>query len=76
MTKNKENIYEALHKLITGILIPVIFFLLSEIETLRSDLKDFQIQVARDYAKNEVIVRIEQKLDDIRNLVIQEIKKK
>lgn len=75
---NKNPFFDTLHKLMTGIFIPIIFFILSEIEQIRNDLKTFQVQVAKEaahYANREDIFRIEQKLDDMRTLFIQELKK-
>ena len=76
--QNHNSFLDTLHKLMTGIFIPIICFILSEIEHLRDDLKTFQVQVAKEashYANREDIFRIEQKLDDMRTLFIQELKK-
>lgn len=65
------------------ICVPAFGWLFYKIGEMRKDLNDFKVEVARDalaqaqkYALKEDISRIESKLDDIRNLVIEEIKKK
>lgn len=65
------------------ICVPAFGWLFYKIGEMRKDLNDFKVEVARDafaqaqkYALKEDISRIESKLDDLRNLVIEEIKKK
>ena len=65
------------------ICVPAFGWLFYKIGELRKELNDFKVEVARDalaqaqkYALKEDISRIESKLDDLRNLVIEEIKKK
>jgi len=64
------------------ICVPAFGWLLYKVGEIRRDLENFKIEVARDnvsyaqkYALKEDILRIESKLDDLRNLVIEEIKK-
>lgn len=79
MAKKDLHIYEFAHKFITGILIPVVFYLLAQINETKNDLKKFEVKVAQEYSRiayREDIVRLEQKLDDLRKLIIDEIKKK
>ena len=79
MPKTKDAFVEVIHRLITGLFIPILFFIFGEIGDIREELKRFQVQVAKEsagYVTKEDIVRIEQKIDDLRNLVITEIKKK
>ena len=58
------------------ICIPAFGWLLFRVGELRKELNEFKVEVAREYATHETIDRIESKLDDIRNLVIEEIKKR
>lgn len=58
------------------ICVPAFGWLFYKIGELRKELNDFKVQAAREYATHESIDRIESKLDDIRNLVIEEIKKR
>lgn len=47
-----------------------------EIDITNKSLSDFKVEVAKDYATNDAINRIEAKLDSLRNLMIDEIKRK
>lgn len=58
------------------ICVPAFGWLFYKIGELRKELNDFKVQAAREYVTHESIDRIESKLDDIRNLVIEEIKKR
>lgn len=64
------------------ICVPAFGWLLYKVGEIRRDLENFKIEVARDnvsyaqkYALKEDIFRIESKIDDLRSLVIEEIKK-
>ena len=60
------------------ICIPAFGWLFFEVGRIRRDLSEFKVEVARDaknYATNEAIVRVENKIDDLRNLIIEELKK-
>lgn len=73
-----EKLLNALHKLITGVLIPVVLFLLGQINDVHKELSVFEVKVAQDsarYAVRDDIVRVETKIDELKNLIIQEIKR-
>ncbi len=81
MPKAKEikNLADFLQWLITGILVPVIVFLFSQVDALKKEMYLFEVKVATDtakFARREDIVRMEQKIDDLKDLIIREIKKK
>jgi len=61
------------------ICVPAFGWLFFELGRMRRDLNDFKIEVAKEaknYATNDAILRVENKLDDLRNLIIEELKKK
>lgn len=61
------------------ICVPAFGWLFFELGRMRRDLNDFKIEVAKEaknYATNDAILRVENKLDDLRNLIIEEVKKK
>lgn len=79
MPKSTERMLSMVHKFVTGILIPVIFYLLSQINEVKKDLAQFEVRVAKEasqYAMRDDIVRVESKIDELKNLIIQEIKNK
>lgn len=76
--KDKTN-YEIIHKLITGLMLPIVFYLLTQINEVKNELMQHEVKAANEqskYALRDDIVRVEQKIDDLRNLIIQEVKKK
>lgn len=49
-----------------------------EIASLEKDMSDFKLKVAeeaKNYATNEAILRMENKIDDLRNLIIDRLQK-
>lgn len=58
------------------ICVPAFGWLFFRISDIQKEINNFKVQVAKEYATLQTIDRIESKLDDIRNLVIEEIKKR
>jgi len=63
--------------------IPAFGWLFYKLGETRKELNDFKVEVAKDsvlyahrYALKEDIQRMENKLDDLRDLIIDELKKK
>lgn len=57
--------------------IPAFGWLFYEVGCIRRDLADFKLKVAEDakeYATNDAILRMESKIDDLRDLIIEEFK--
>jgi uncharacterized protein YqgQ len=51
----------------------------NEIAVLERDMAEFKLKVAeeaKNYATNEAILRMENKIDDLRNLIIEEFRPK
>lgn len=79
MVKSTDKFYELLHKTVTGILIPVVLYLLGQIRDIQKEVSIFELRVAQEsvqYAMRSDIVRVETKIDELKTLIIQEIKKK
>ena len=75
----KEGLYEMIHKILTGIMIPVVFYILAQINGVKEELTQHEVKAAQNeskYALRDDIVRVEQKIDDLRSLIIQEIRAK
>ena len=73
-----EKFHEHLHKTVTGIPIPIVLYLLGQINEVKKDVSLFELRVAQDagqYAMRSDIVRVESKIDELKTLIIQEIKK-
>lgn len=59
------------------ILIPAFVWLVYRVGMFEKELSDFKLKVAedaKDYATNDAILRMENKIDDLRNLIIEEFK--
>lgn len=77
--KMKLTTYEVWHGIATGIIIPFVVYMLTEINTSKKELSDYKVEVARELAGRVYkgdIVRLEDKIDDLRNLFISEIRGK
>lgn len=77
--KEGKDIYDILHGLLTGFLIPFAIYLLAEINTGKKELSDFKVTVAQEMGNRVLksdLERLENKIDDLRNLVISELIKK
>lgn len=76
-TKGKGKMtVETLWQIATGILIPVVGFLFKMCLQLKSELNEFQVTVSRDYANKSDIERIENKIDNMQNLILTAMGKK
>lgn len=60
-------------------LVPAFGYLFYEVSCIRRDLEAFKVEVAKEaknYATNAAIERLEGKIDDLRDLIIDEMKNK
>ena len=76
--KIKLTTYEVWHGIATGIIIPFVVYMITEINASKKELSDYKVEVARELAGRVYkgdIVRLEDKIDDLRNLFISEIRK-
>lgn len=73
------NVYELIHRIITGVVIPILFYIIGQIDNIKVELSQHEIKAAQNeskYAMREDIVRVETKIDELRKLIIQEVVKK
>ena len=69
--------FEINRQFIEVILIPAFIWLVYRVGNFEKELSDFQLKVAEDaknYATNDALLRMESKIDDLRNLIIEEFK--
>ncbi|MBQ7632877.1 MAG: hypothetical protein IJS88_02025 [Alphaproteobacteria bacterium] len=60
------------------ICVPAFGWLFFKLGEIRKELEDFKVEVAKEaknYATNEAILRVESKIDGLRDLIIDELKK-
>lgn len=59
-------------KLLEIVFIPVAVFLFHEVQACRKDMSDFKVHVAMTYATGTSLVRLESKIDELKDLIISE----
>lgn len=79
--KNRHdlNVYELIHRIITGVFIPILFYVIGQLDNIKVELSQHEIKAAQSeskYAMRDDIVRVEGKIDELRKLIIQEVVKK
>lgn len=67
--------FETIMSFIGIIVIPFLGFLYKEANTVKKDLADYKKEVAERYAPREELVRIEDKIDRLTQLVIERLPK-
>lgn len=55
------------------ICIPAFGWIFHKVGDLQNKLNAFKVEVAKEYATKEQFVRLEEKIDDLRNLLIKEL---
>jgi hypothetical protein len=66
-------------QIIQVFLVPAFVYLLYKVNTIQKELAEFKVEVAKDsknYATTESIQRLEEKIDGLRDLIIDELKGK
>ena len=58
-------------KIVEVVIIPITAFLVKEIFDVKKDLAEMKVYCAKTYVNNACLVRLEQKLDDLRYLFIK-----
>ena len=59
--------------------IPAFIWLVYDTSSVKKDLSEFKLKVAddaKDYATNDAILRMESKIDGLRDLIIEELRPK
>ena len=78
-SRHELNVYELIHRIITGVVIPILFYVIGQLDNIKVELSQHEIKAAQSeskYAMRDDIVRVEGKIDELRKLIIQEVVKK
>lgn len=78
-SRHDLNVYELIHRIITGVVIPILFYVIGQLDNIKTELSQHEIKAAQSeskYAMRDDIVRVEGKIDELRKLIIQEVVKK
>lgn len=58
-------------RLIEVVIIPVTAFLIREIQNCRKDLSDYKVYVAQNYVSGSHLLRLEVKIDELKDLMLR-----
>ena len=68
--------FETIMSFIGVVVIPFLGFLYKEANTVKKELADYKKEVAEKYAPREELIRIEDKIDNLTQLVIDRLPKR
>lgn len=76
MKKDLKMNFDTIMQIIGVLVIPLVGFLYKETAQTKRDLSDFKTKVAEEYAPRDEIKRIEDKLDNLYQLILDRLPKK
>lgn len=74
-TGTRKMNLELMCQIATGIMIPVLYYLLTRINETNKQLNDFKFKVASEFVNKEEIRNLEQKIDNLQKLIIENLNK-
>lgn len=63
--------WENVFRIIEVVIIPITAFLIREIQTCRQELSDYKVYVAQNYASGAHLLRMEVKIDELKDLFVR-----
>lgn len=76
MRKAMKMSFDTIMQIIGVLVIPILGFLYKESSSTKKELADFKTKVAEEYAPRDEIKRIEDKLDNLYQLILDRLPKK
>ena len=76
MRKAIRMSFDTIMQIIGVLVIPIIGFLYKETSSTKKELADFKTKVAEEYAPRDEIKRIEDKIDNLYQLILDRLPKK
>lgn len=76
MRKAIRMSFDTIMQIIGVLVIPILGFLYKESSSTKKELADFKTKVAEEYAPRDEIKRIEDKLDNLYQLILDRLPKK
>lgn len=76
MRKAIKMSFETIIQIISVLVVPLVAFLYKEISSAKKDLSEFKTKVAEEYAPRDEIKRIEDKLDNLYQLILDRLPKR
>ena len=76
MRKAVKMSFETIMSFVGAIVVPLVAFLYKESAETKKDLAGYKKEVAEKYAPREELIRIEDKIDDLTQLILDRLPKK
>ena len=76
MRKVIKMSFDTIMQIISVLVIPIIGFLYKETSSTKKELSDFKTKVAEEYAPRDEIKRIESKIDNLYQLILDRLPKR
>ena len=76
MRKACKMSFDTIIQIISVLCVPIITFLYKEISSVKKEVSDFKTKVAEEYAPRDEIKRIEDKLDNLYQLILDRLPKR
>lgn len=76
MRKAIKMSFETIMSFVAAIVVPLVAFLFKETSETKKELADYKKEVAEKYAPREEIKRIEDKLDNLYQLILDRLPKR
>ena len=73
----KMNVsFETIMAFVSAVVAPFVAFIFKEVSAVKRDLADFKKEAAEKYASREEFIRLEDKIDNLTQLIIDRLPKK
>lgn len=68
--------FDTIIRIVEVLVLPVLWWIIHEISELKKEFFEFRAEVEREFSRKEDIVRIEQKFDNLYQLIMDRLPKK
>lgn len=76
MKRDWKMNFDTIMQIIGVLVIPILGFLYRESASTKKELAEFKTKVAEEYAPREEMKRIEDKIDNLNNLILERLPKR
>ena len=63
--------WDVIMKIVEVVIVPITAFLIREIQKCRADLAEYKVYVAQNYANGSNLMRLEVKIDELKDLLMR-----
>ena len=68
--------FDTVIKILEALVLPVMWWLVHEVSAVKKELYGFKSEVEKEFSRKEDIIRIEQKFDNLYQLIMDRLPKK